>query len=142
MQRFPAEAELFQHTGAEVLDQDVRPGEQLPEDRQAVRVLEIEGERFLVARLDEPPQRGALIELAPLAQRIAAVGRLDLDHLGAELRTEARSEGAGDQTAEFDHLQAGEGFGWAGHDGVASVGLAMAATLEHFHFIQTHSQPL
>jgi hypothetical protein len=66
---------------------------------------------FLVARLEVPPQRGALVELAPLAQRVAAVGRFDLDHLGAELGEDARGERPGDERAEFDDLEAGEGFG-------------------------------
>ncbi|MCY1176899.1 hypothetical protein D9M73_171870 [compost metagenome] len=67
VQHLPAEAELFQYPGAEVLDQDVGFGQQLLEDIQPFGVLEVEGQRLLVARLHEPPQRGALVELAPLA---------------------------------------------------------------------------
>ncbi|MCY1430815.1 hypothetical protein D9M71_467710 [compost metagenome] len=111
MDDVPTETELLQHAGAEVLDQDVRVGQQLLQDLAAFRVLEVEGQRALVARLHEPPQRRAFVQLAPFAQRVAAVRRFDLDHLGAEFGADARGERAGDQGAEFDHFQAGEGFG-------------------------------
>ena len=42
------------------------------------------------------------MELAPLPQRIAALGRLDLDHLGAELGEELAGERAGDQLPELE----------------------------------------
>ncbi|MNN42821.1 hypothetical protein D3C81_1570290 [compost metagenome] len=67
-------------------------------------MLEVEGERLLVASLHEPPQRGALVQLAPFAQRVAAIGRFDLDHLGAEFGTDARGERASDKGAEFDNF--------------------------------------
>jgi hypothetical protein len=117
-QRLPAQAELVEHAGAEVLHHDVGLGHQPAHHLDAVRVLQVHRHRLLVARLQVPPQRGALVELAPLAQRIAAIGRFDLDHLGAELGEDARGEGAGDQGAEFDDLEAGEGFGGRGHGGV------------------------
>ena len=125
----PAQAELFQYAGAEVLDQDVGIAEQAFQDRLALGVLEIEGQGFLVACLNEPPQRGAFVELAPLAQWVAAVGRLDLDHFGAELGADPRGERAGDQGAELDHLQAGQRFGRMFH--AVSVRLQCAHSLEH-----------
>ena len=63
---------------------------------------------FFVARLQVPPQRGAFVELAPLAQQVTAVRRFDLDHFGAELAEDAGNKGAGDQCAEFNHLQASQ----------------------------------
>jgi hypothetical protein len=92
-QCIPAQAELFEHAGAEVLDHDVGLGDQLMDDLAARRMLEIDRHRLLVARLHVPPQRGAFVELAPLAQGVAAIGRFDLDHLGAELGHDARGEG-------------------------------------------------
>ena len=89
VQGFPAQAEFLQHAWAEVFDQDVGVGQQLLEDRQPLRVLEVEGQRLLVARLHEPPQRSAFIQLAPFAQRVAAVRGFDLDHLGAEFSADA-----------------------------------------------------
>ncbi|MCY1448333.1 hypothetical protein D9M71_649930 [compost metagenome] len=105
MQDVPAQAKLFQHAGAEVLDQDVRFTEQFLQDRQAVRMLEVERQRFFIASLDEPPQRGALVQLAPFAQWIAAVRRFDLDHIGTEFSANARGERAGDQGTQFDDFQ-------------------------------------
>ena len=110
MQHVPAKTELLEHARTEVFDQDVRLGQQLAQDVAPVGVLEVEGERALVARLYEPPQRGALVKLAPLAQWVAAVGRFHLDHLGAEFGADARREWPGDQGAELDHFKAGEGF--------------------------------
>ena len=49
------------------------------------------------------------MELAPLPQRIATLGRLDLDHLGAELGEELPGERAGDQLPELDDLQSFQG---------------------------------
>ncbi|MNE98086.1 hypothetical protein D3C80_1965530 [compost metagenome] len=105
MQHIPAQAQLFQHAGAEVFDQDVRFAEQFFQDRQAVRVLEVQCQRFFIACLDEPPQRGALVQLAPFAQWIAAVRRFDLDHIGTEFSADARGKRAGDQGTQFDDFQ-------------------------------------
>ncbi|MOA14165.1 hypothetical protein D3C78_1342510 [compost metagenome] len=115
MQDIPAKSQFFQYARAKVFDQDVGFAEQLLEDRQAVRVLEVQGEGLLVARLHEPPQRGALVEFAPLAQRVTAVRGLDLGHIGAELGANARSERSGNQGAEFDDFQAGKRFGGERH---------------------------
>ena len=49
------------------------------------------------------------MELAPLPQRIAALGRLDLDHFGAELGEELPGERTGDQLPELDDLQPVQG---------------------------------
>ncbi|MNT80110.1 hypothetical protein D3C72_2195300 [compost metagenome] len=67
MQRVPAQAELFQYAGAEILDQDVGVGQQLFQNVDAFGMLEVEGQRLLVTGLDKPPQRSALIQLAPFA---------------------------------------------------------------------------
>ena len=56
MDGIPAEPQLLQHAGAEVFDQDVGLSDQLAQDLLAVRVLEVERQRLLVARLHEPPQ--------------------------------------------------------------------------------------
>src|SRR5690606_26347221 len=77
-------------------------------DLLRLRLLEIEGDRLLVARLGVPPQRRAFVQLAPLAQRIAAPRGLDLDHLGAELGQHARAERPGDERAELDHPHAAQ----------------------------------
>ncbi|MNL31471.1 hypothetical protein D3C87_1532600 [compost metagenome] len=106
MQDLPAQAEFFQDAGSEVLDQDVRFAQQLFQNRQAVGMLEVQGQGLFIARLHKPPQRRALIQLAPFAQRIAAVRGFDLDHIGAEFGANARSEGTGNQCAQFNDFQA------------------------------------
>ena len=74
VQHVPAQAQFFQYAGAEVLDQDVGLGQQLLEDVQAIGVLEVQRQGFLVTRLHEPPQRRTFIQLAPFTQGIAAIG--------------------------------------------------------------------
>ena len=74
VKRLGIQSELFQRSGAKVLDQHVRFSQQLLQDGQALCMLEIQRDGLLVARLHEPPQRGALVELAPLAQRVATLG--------------------------------------------------------------------
>ena len=80
--------------------------------------LQVDRDRLLVARLEKPPERRPLVQLAPAPQGIASVGRLDLDDLGAELREQTRREGTGDERPHLDHAQAREGgFRWdVGHN--------------------------
>ena len=73
------------------------------------RRLQVHRDRFLVARLRVPPERVAFVELAPLAQRVALAGRLDLDHLGAELGEQARAVRTRDERAELDDLEVRQG---------------------------------
>ncbi|MNN48534.1 hypothetical protein D3C81_1630160 [compost metagenome] len=105
MQDIPAETELFQYAGAKVLDQDVRFAQEFFQDRQALRMFQVQRQGLFVACLNEPPQRGAFIQLAPLAQRIAAVRGFDLDHVRTEFSANARRKGAGNQSAQFDDFQ-------------------------------------
>jgi len=48
------------------------------------------------------------VELSPFAKRIA-LGRLDLDDFGAELREEFPGEGSGNQLSQLDHPQPFQG---------------------------------
>ena len=59
---------------------------------------------FLLRACRYHHSEGALVELAPFAQRVAAVGRLDLDHLGAELGHDAGGERTGNERAELEGL--------------------------------------
>ena len=60
-----------------VLDQDVGIGDQPTDEFTAFRMLEVGGDRLLVAGLHVPPQRGAFVQFAPLAQGVAAIRRLN-----------------------------------------------------------------
>jgi hypothetical protein len=44
-----------------------------------------------------------------LRKRVAAARRLDLDHVGAEVGQRLGGERAGDQLAQFEDFQAGQG---------------------------------
>ncbi len=84
--------------------------------------LQVQRHRALVARLHLPPDRGAVLEQPPVAQRVAprAAGRrLDLDHVGAEVGQRLGGERAGDQLAQFQHLEAVQGPG--GHCAAARL---------------------
>src|SRR5581483_7971968 len=104
----PPEVPLLQHPRAKILDDDVGVARQPAHDRLAFEILEIDGDRLLVARLRVPPERRALVQLAPRAQRIAHARRFDLDHLGAEFGEQARAKRPGDERAELDHFETRE----------------------------------
>ena len=102
------EAHPGQHARAVVLDQHVRLAQQVGQDRLALIGVEIEGDRLLVAiELGEVPAE-AVPDRALAAHRIAAPGRLDLDHLGAEVGEQLGAERARDDAGEVDHANPGE----------------------------------
>ena len=107
---FPAEAPAFHRAGLEVLDQHVGFERQGAHRLLPFAAAQVQAHRALVARLHLPPHRGAVAQQAPLAQRIADAVRLDLDHVGAEFRQRLAGEGAGDELAELQHLEAFECF--------------------------------
>src|SRR5262249_46497358 len=104
-----AQAPFLEGARAEILDDHVGAPRDAAHDLLSLGQPQVGSHRLLVAVLHVPPQRGALVELAPLAQGIAA-GRLDLDHLGAEIGEELAGEGAGDELSQLDDLDAFQGF--------------------------------
>ena len=74
----------------------------------ARRILEVERDRALVA-ID----RGEILAVAVDERRPGAheipVGRFDLDHVGAHVGEQAAAERTGEDLAEFDDFDAGEG---------------------------------
>ena len=93
-----AEAPPLQRAGAEVLHDDVGLGDQPAEDLLALLAPQVQGDRPLVAAHDRPPQRVAVRLLpAPLAHRVAAAGRLHLDHVGAQVAEQLADERPGQQ---------------------------------------------
>src|SRR5215470_15466292 len=100
-----AEVPFLQRARAEILHHDVAIARYGAHDRLSFRQLEVDGDRLLVPRLCEPPQGGALVQLAPGAQRVTTVRRFDLDHLGTEFRQQPRAERPGDQRAELEDAQ-------------------------------------
>ena len=72
----------------------------------ALRALEIEHHALLVA-IDRAESR-AVFDAAPAAERIAAIGRLDLDHLGAEIAQQHSGIRSGHVVGELDDANAFE----------------------------------
>ena len=104
-----AEPPFFQCPRPEILDDHIGILCQPAHDPLPFGGPQIDGDRFLVPVLHVPPQRGALVDFSPVAQRIA-LGRLDLDDFGAELREEFPGKGPGNQLSQLDHLQPFQGF--------------------------------
>ena len=88
MQHVGPEAEALERAGTEVLDQHVGVDDQTGAARRGRSVgLQVERDRPLVAVDQLPPQALAVARVAPrqVAQAVATVGPLDLDHVGAEV---------------------------------------------------------
>jgi hypothetical protein len=114
MQLVRPQAPALHRAGAEVLDQHIGVCGQPAHDVLRRRVFQVQRHRALVARLHLPPDRGAVLEQPPFAQRVARAGRLDLDHIGAEIGQRLGRERPGDQLPEFEDLEAGERAGSRG----------------------------
>ena len=111
-----AELPALHHPRGEVLDHDVRDGDQALQQLAAARIAEVEGDAELVDVLLAEPVAVVEVRLDVLRTarvRVAIVvvdraGRrpLDLDHLGAERAKDARAPGAGAHPAEIDDAYA------------------------------------
>ncbi len=104
-----AEVPALHRARAEVLDDHVGARAQLGRDLLAARLAQVERDGALVAREHRPPERVVVVAQAPpLAHRVAARRRLDLDDVGAEVAEQRADERAGQELAELDRAQAGE----------------------------------
>src|SRR5262249_47484623 len=86
----------------EIVDEHVRDLDHSAQDPDAVGVLEVEAHAVLVAvdteeRAALPRERGRVVA------QVVALGRLDLDDLGAEIPKERATVGSGDVTAQVEH---------------------------------------
>ena len=122
-ERLIAEAEPVHRAGAEILDDDVGSERKLSRRRLAVLGLQVERDALLVAV--HRAERAVVVGLAPHPERIAAVRRLDLDDLGAQVRQQHAGERPADIAGEFEDLDAVEG---AGAHGRSSFAAGHAAT--------------
>ena len=107
LHRVPAEAQALHHAGPVVLDQDIGVRQQPGEHLLAGRLLEIDRDAALAALDRHRLQRHAVGEQAHLAHRVA-LGRLDLDDLGAEVGQQPATGRAGEGVAQLDHAHAGQ----------------------------------
>ena len=123
-QLLDAEAEPFEHAGAEVLHQHVGPLDEPDQDVLVGLVLEVERDRLLVAVGAEEVRRLARVGLAderrpPAAGVVAAAGRLHLDHPGTEVAEHLGGVRPGEGPGEVDDEQVCER---SGHQRVTSPG--------------------
>src|SRR6185436_2095098 len=95
------EAQAFQGVHAEVLDDDVALLDQLEEQLLPFGLLQIDDDAALVAvQADEIGGLAVLERDAPHAREIARAGRLELDHLRAEVGEHRRAERAREGVGE------------------------------------------
>ena len=94
-QRLAVEPPARHQPGAERLDQHVGAAGELARERDVAGVAEVERQRALVAVEPEVVGRLAVaLRRPPGARVVAAVGPLDLDHVGAEVAEQHRGERA------------------------------------------------
>src|SRR6185436_8063069 len=102
-QYFVVDAEPVFHVRPVVLDDDVRSLDETEKDLAALRCLEVERNRALVAM--------QVLEIRPVARaaHVLVARRLDLDHVGAEIRELAHAARTGPHSRQVEHPKAGEG---------------------------------
>lgn len=83
MQDVGAETVSFEGARSEVFNQDVELRNQRFEDFLARLLADVQGDALLVAVGDLPPERFAVLVRGQCAQWIVAIGKFDLDHIGA-----------------------------------------------------------
>jgi hypothetical protein len=101
----PAQPEALHHAGSAVLDEDVGLEHERARRVAGRRVLEVERDRALAA-IDRREVLGVAVrDRWPLPHRVA-LGRLDLDDLGAEVGEQHAAERPGRHLAELDDAHA------------------------------------
>ena len=109
LERVGPQAPLLHGARPEILAQDIGLGDQPLEERRALGLAQVEGDRLLVALLREPGVAVApLAGRAELAQRVAEPRLLDLDDLGAELAEHGGGKRPRDEGREVDNPDAVE----------------------------------
>ena len=121
-----AHAPLLHGAGLEVLDQHIGFIDEAAHQLAPFGRAQVQHHALFVAALHLPPHAGAVVQHAPLAQRVST-GRslggrwLDLDDLGTKIGQGLARKGARDQLAQFKHLQARQGLRRNGGDGSGAV---------------------
>src|SRR5581483_11951359 len=105
---FVAETDALDDAGREILYQHVDTRYQRLEDRQALRLLQIDAEAFLAAILLNVVGAAAVAQVRHAARKVAIRGDLDFDHLRAHLPQIARGGWSGERLREIEHSVAGE----------------------------------
>ena len=109
-----AEPEALETARPKVLDEDVRTGQEPPQDRCTLCLAKVEPDAPLrsvhsqVIRSGPGAFRLVADPRRPPAARRVALGRLDLHDVGAEIGEEHRAVGPGEDGGTVDDTQAGE----------------------------------
>ena len=115
---------LLEGARPEVLDDDVRGGDQPSGQVLAVLLPQVDGDRPLAPGHHRPPQRPAVGLLpTPLPHGVALARRLELDDVRAEVRQELTAERSGEQLAHLHHSEVGQGCGHGGPLGSEMAGV-------------------
>jgi hypothetical protein len=99
------DADLIDHAGAQVLDQDVGALAQPVQLLDILGLLQVERDGTLVAVLAVEIQRSDAIlreGRPPAARIVAAIGLFHLDHIGAHIGHDRPRERAGQRLAHLD----------------------------------------
>ena len=106
------DAEPLAHGGRKIGDEDVGLGDEAMQHRLAFRLGEVEREALLVAGLQHPGEivlaGGISRQVRQVAIGIARSRRLDLDHVGAEIRQHGGGRGRCDEARAVQNLEAFE----------------------------------
>ncbi|MNE29744.1 hypothetical protein D3C80_1232350 [compost metagenome] len=93
---------------AEAFDQHIGGRNQLVHDAQVLWRTQVQRQRTLAA-VGHQEHSGKLLA-GHAASRVTALGRLDLDHFGAQVGEVLRAQGAGQQLGQVQHAYAGQWF--------------------------------
>ena len=108
------ELEIGHRAGPQVLDQHVRALRELAENLFSFRGLEIQRQRPLVAVEPDEARRLAVEEGRCGANLIAAVGVLDLDHVGAQIGEDLPRPRPGQDARKLENADTGKRSGHGG----------------------------
>jgi hypothetical protein len=101
----PVEPPVPQASGAQGDDDDVRPGEEPVGDASAGLVVQIEGDRALVAAGDLEPQRNTVALGTHAAGRVPGAGGFHVHDVGPLVGEHRARQRTGHHMGELDHLQ-------------------------------------
>ena len=120
LQILVAEALAVHDAGAEVLDEDVGVAHQAADELDAARLADVDADAALVAvealEVGAADVRRQAAGAVGVADRVAAAGLLDLDHVGAHVAEQGRAPRPGGLVRHVDDADAGErASGGCGH---------------------------
>ena len=105
-QFLPTEAVLLGRTGPEVLAEDVGLRDELAQDLAPLLALEVQGHALHAAIVGFEEGAAHVRQHGHAARRVAALGRFDLDHVGAEIGHQHPGHGARLRGGAGDDLDA------------------------------------